>query len=131
VKSRVLLIVLASLVFAACSGGSSAVPSSSAASGLPAASASNPLKASLSSLSITSTSVAVPFIVTEKGYTGAFSAAGCAANIALSPKTGKGPSQQFKATAVKAGKCTLKIADTKKHSVSIAVTATTTTGVIQ
>jgi hypothetical protein len=49
----------------------------------------------------------------------------------LSPKAGKGPTQQFRAKIVKAGKCTLKIADTKKHSVSIAVTATTTTGVIQ
>jgi hypothetical protein len=131
VKSRVLLVVLGSLIFAACSGGSSTVPSSTAASDLPGASASNPLKVSVSSLSLTSTTDATAFTVSEKGYSGAFAASGCASTMALSPKSGKGPSQEFKATVVKAGKCTLKIADAKKHSVSIAVTATTTTGVIQ
>jgi hypothetical protein len=131
VSSRVLLVILGSLAFAACGASSSVVPPASAAVDLREAAASNPLKASVSSLSLTSSSAAVRFAVSEKGYTGAFAATGCPANITLSPKAGKGPSQRFKATLAKTGKCTLEIADARKHSVSIAVTATTTTGVIQ
>jgi hypothetical protein len=131
VISRVLLVVLGSLIFAACSGPSAAVLPWSTGSDPLAVSASDPLKASVSSLSLTSTSAAVPFTVSEKSYTGAFTATGCTAYITLTPKTGKGPSQQFKATVLKAGKCMLKVSDAKKHSVSIAVTATTTTGVIR
>jgi hypothetical protein len=131
VKTRVLFVVLGSLAFAACSAANSAVTPSSTAFDQPNAAASNPLKASVSSLSLTSKTSAVKFVVSEKAYKGAFSATGCAANITLSPKQGKGPSQQFAASIVKAGKCTLRIADTKKHSVAIAVTVTTTSGVIQ
>jgi hypothetical protein len=131
VKSRVLFVVFGSLALAACSGETAPVPPSSTAYDLPAASSSTPLKASVSSLSLTSTTTAVPFIVSEKTYTGTFIARGCATYVTLTPKQGKGPSQKFGAKVAKAGKCTLVIADTKKHSVSIAVTTTTTTGVIQ
>jgi hypothetical protein len=131
VKSRVLFVVFGTLAFAACGGGTATVPPSSIAYDLPAASSSNPLKASVSSLSLTSTTASVPFTISEKSYAAAFTAKGCTAYVSLTPKQGKGPSQKFAAKAAKAGKCTLVIADTKKHSVSIAVTATTTTGVIQ
>lgn len=131
--SRVLLVVLGSLAFAACSQGSSAVTPAGAALNQPAvpASVANPLKASVTSLSLTSATEAVGFTVSETGYTGALTPSGCSAYVRLSPKVGKGPTQRFAADVAKAGKCTLVVTDAKKHSVSIAVTATTTTGVIR
>jgi hypothetical protein len=131
VKTRVIFAIVCSLAFAACSGTNASLPSSSAASDLPAASSSNPLKASVVSLSLTSRTTSAPLIVSERGYKGVFIETGCPAYVVLSPKQGNGPSQKFTAKMIKAGKCTLKISDAAKHSISIRVTATTTTGVIQ
>lgn len=87
-----------------------------------------PLAVTPSSLTLNGTTPG-QFTASETGYTGPFTIGTCTQNsqtiATVSPSTANGPSATITVTPVKAGSCTIAVADNHGQTASVSVTVTT------
>lgn len=85
-----------------------------------------------SSVAMTKAGQTGTFTVTENGYSGTLTASNgspsCSGIATFTPASATGPTATFTITAVAAGICQIKVADTNSQTVAASVTVTTTTG---